>query len=357
MKKKLALLLVSPLLFTSLTACQVEKSVLTYGTYLETNINQLEKISNFDLYWRAETFKETFILATYQSEYSEDCLCWSTFQNVITNYINTYHEKVYLFDTSNEDIALKNYQIDGYKDSTPALYIFKGKKQLAKFTYKKDGDKAIFNDTTAEAMYTRVHKVINKPVIYEVDDAFLDKSLKEKDQSVTLFVRAGCSDCLYALPNVLIPYINKHNINKEIWYFDLQNYYDLAKKEDASEEEKAQYPAIKNKYELSENSNQTYGYLEGVVPTIQYREKGVLKDAAVCFNDVVSEKEDGSFYISNSFYTEERIPNLKYYNGKPLKDMVIQGGLKTPTGYCYWNQDDAIKVHQPIFEAFLNYYL
>ena len=206
-------------------------------------------------------------------------------------------------------------------------------------------------------MYTRVHKVINKPVIYEVDDAFLDKSLKEKDQSVTLFVRAGCSDCLYALPNVLIPYINKHNINKEIWYFDLQNYYDLAKKEDASEEEKAQYPAIKNKYELSENSNQTYGYLEGVVPTIQYREKGVLKDAAVCFNDVVSEKEDGSFYISNSFYTEERIPNLKYYNGKPLKDMVIQGGLKTPTGYCYWNQDDAIKVHQPIFEAFLNYYL
>ena len=355
MKKKLVILLISPILFVSLTGCDTKKSILTYGTHIQTSLEKLENISDFDLFWRTNTFKETFILATYQSEY--ECLCWDTFQNVIVNYTNTYHEKVYLFDTSYQDSALEAHKLDKYKDSTNALYIFKGNKQLAKFSYRKDTDKVIFTDLSGKAMYNRIHKYVEKPIIYDIDDAFLDSNIKEKEQSITLFVRAGCSDCLYALPNMIIPYINTHKIEKEIWYYDLQNSYDIANKEGATDLEKAQYQELKDKYELSATANSTYGYLNGVVPTIQYRENGILKDAAVCFNDVVDEKDDGTFYLSESYYSEERIPNLKYYSGQPLKGMTIEGGLKSSTGYIYWNQTDAIKVHGPIFEAFLDYYL
>ena len=355
MKKKYVVLLIAPILFVSLTGCDENKDILTYGTHIQTSLEKLETISEFDLFWRVTTFKETFILATYQSEY--ECLCWETFQNVIVNYTNTYHEKVYLFDTSNQDSAIEQFKLNKYKDSTNALYIFKCNKQIAQFSFKKDTDKTIFTDLSGKTMFNRIHRYVEKPVIYEVDEAYLENKIKEKEESITLFIREGCSDCRYALTDILIPYINTHKTKKEIWYYDLQNSYELANKEDATDLEKAQYQEIKDKYELSASTNSVYGYLNGVVPTIQYREKGILKDAAVCFNDVVDEKDDGSFYLSDSYYSEERIPFLKYYSGNPLKGMTIEGGLKTVSGYKYWNQTDAIKAHRPIFEAFLNYYL
>ena len=359
MKNKLLLVPILSLAFVALTGCANKKVNLTYGTYLSQSVETLKTAGEMDIYFRAEYYNETFIVATYQSDYSEDCLCWSTFRQVIANYMNKYHEKVYLFDTQNP--TAQELKMEKYQDSTPALYIYHGKKQLAKFTYKNSKDKAIFSELSAEPMYERIHKFVSKPGLYEVNDEYLSNNLSKMEEAVTLFIRGSCSDCTYALPNVIIPYFGNNELSKEILYFDLEDYYSLYLSKDSTEEEKAQYQKIKDKYQLSESANQTFGYGKGVVPTIQYYQNGILKDASVLFNDEVSQREDGSYYLSNSFYSQERLTSLKYLNGvrnNVLKGMIVKSDevVTTPSGYSYWAQEKAAVYHTPLFEAFLSYY-
>lgn len=359
MKKSRLVLLLIPLSFGLLTGCSNSKAHLTFGTYINQDLNSLKVLDNVELKTKADN-NETFMLAVYQGLYSDDCLCWQTYQNIIVSYMNTYHECVYLYDAQGQDESVSNLNIAKTKESEPYLYIFKGQKKLAIYSYKNNKDESLFKD--ADIMNEKVHKFITKPNAYYVDDDFLKENLSKNDQSIVAFVRRGCGDCNYVIPNYIIPYINKHDISKNIWIFDMQDLYDLARSETASEDEKALYQGVKDRYGLS-SKNEIFGYQNGVVPTIQYYEKDVLKDATVFFNDEVSKKEDGSFYISESYYSEERLNNLSY-----LKDSKVNGVIKnmsikdnsvmqTKSGAYYWLQSEAAKYHGPILNAFLDYYL
>ncbi len=362
MKRNCIALLTIVLVFSSLTGCSKSKDRLTYGTFVNQTINSLKELDTSTLYEKAFNEDEVFLLATYQKTYSEDCLCWSTFENVVVQYMNKQNERVYLYDTEGQNESISNLKISKYEDSTPGLYIFKGTKQLAKFSYKSNKDKEIFSDITATTMANKVHKYVSSPLIYDVNDSFLNENLEKTAGAVVLFAREKCGGCQYVLPNVIIPYINKNSISRKIWLFDLQKQYDLSRSETASEEEKAQYQDLKDHYGLSEKGNQIFGYSQGVVPTIQFYEKGVLKDASVFFNDVISQNDDG-FYISNSYYTSERVANLSFLTYSSITTTVLKdkkltdGVLQTKTGAYYWSQEEAAKYHTPILEAFLDYYL
>ena len=357
MKNKFLLVPLVSLALVMLTGCTIKKAILTFGTYIEQSLETLKPIDTSDMLNKAYS-EETYILATYQGKYSEECLCWSTFQNVIVNYMNTYHEKVYLFDTGNYGDLQIDLKIEEYKDSTPALYVFQGKEQLAKFTYKNSRDKAIFSDLKAEAMYERIHKTIREPIMFEVNDDYLSDNINISNDTVALFIRSSCPDCSYSLTNVIIPYINKEYISKEILVFDLESYY---KQSSLSSTIDNQYQDIKDKYSLSENTSNTYGYGDGYVPTIQYYRRGVLKDASVFFNDEISQKEDGTYFVSRSFYSNERLTSLSYC--KNVEANVIEGLTlseqdiaKTTSGYTYWLQEKAAVYHTPLLEAFLDFY-
>ena len=363
MKKKFFVLLGVPLLFCSLTSCSDTDGTLTYGTYLEQDLNSLKTLNNDELVNKTKNDKETFLLATYQSSYSEDCLCWSTFLNVIVKYSNEFHEIFYLYDTQSKDDSVSSLKIESFQDSTPCLYIFKGEKQLAKYSYKNNKYKDLFENTNLKYLNNTIHSVVHKPYMFYVDRDYLAENLSKTKEVAVLFMRSGCNDCSYVIPNVLIPYINDHAFAKDIWLFDMQYYYDMMNNELASEGGESQYQSLKNRYGLSASSNQTYGYQQGVVPTLQYYQEGVLKDATVFFNDVVSQKEDGSFYVSDSYYTDERLPNLRYLKGfsknSVLKDMKIaaENVGQTKSGNYYWMQKDAAKYHTPILKAFLDSYM
>ena len=95
------------------------------------------------------------------------------------------------------------------------------------------------------------------------------------------------------------------------------------------------------------------------MPTIQYRKNGKIEAAAIYFNDVVSKKEDGSYYISDSFYSEERKAALKdqYTFPNVIKGMTLsEGVIEGNNGTYYWAQEAANRYHKPNFEAFLDYY-
>lgn len=357
MKNKFLLVPIISLAFGVLTGCTNKKAILTFGTYIEQSLESLKPIDTSDMFNKAYS-EETYILATYQGKYSEDCLCWSTFQNVLVNYMNRYHEKVYLYDTDNYSDLQINLKIEEYNDSTPALYIFQGKEQLGKFTYKNSRDKVIFSDLKAETMYERIHKIIREPILFEVNDVYLSENINISSDTVALFIRGSCPDCSYSLTNVIIPYINKEYINKELLVFDLESYF---KQSAVSSNTDNQYQDIKDKYSLSESGSKTYGYGTGYVPTIQYYRKGVLKDASVFFNDEVSQKEDGTYFISKSFYSNDRLTSLSYC--KNVETNVLEGMVlseneiaNTSTGHTYWLQEKAAVYHTPLLEAFLDYY-
>ena len=359
MKNKFLFVPLVSLAFGVLTGCTTKKVILTFGTYIEQSLDILKPLDTSELFSKANS-EETYILATYQGKYSEECLCWSTFQNVIVNYMNKYHEKVYLYNTENYGDLQIDLKIQEYSDSTPALYIFQGKEQLANFSYKKSNDKIIFSDLKAEAMYTRIHKVVEKPRLYEVNDEYLSNSINISTETIALFIRSSCPDCSYSLSNVIIPYINKTTIEKEIFVLDLESYFRQSATSSKSEDRDL-YQSIKDKYGLSESGNKTYGFDGGYVPTIQYYRRGILKDASVFFNDKVSQNENGTYYINKSFYSNERLTSLSYC--KNVENNVIEGLVldendvaKTSSGYTYWLQEKAAVYHTPLLEAFLDYY-
>lgn len=362
MKKNILALLPFLLVSFSISGCAKDQASLTYGTYIKSDINSLREITTYELLDKVNQ-KEVFLLAVYQDKYSDDCLCWNTFKNVIVNYINTYHECVYTYNAHYQSDAIKNLNIEKRQDSDPALYIFNGDKLISKFSYTNNQDKAIFEDTTAEAMKTRVHRKVNKPTMYYVDEGFMEREYSIADQLCVLYYRSGCGDCKYVIPNVIIPYINRHSLKKNLFLFDIQSQYEEAVKEGATNEDKARYQELKDRHGLSEKGNATFGYQNGVVPTIQYVIKGKIDGATVYFNDSISKKEDGTFYLSNSYYSKERLPNLKYLKGYDkypavLKDMEIKEGvLTTPSNTYYWSQEVASRYHKPLLEAFFDYYM
>ena len=356
MKKNRLVLLLAPLVFSSLTGCSFNEEIsLTFGTQISQSINSLEVISNEELLSKANN-GEVFLLAAYQGQYSEDCLCWTTFQNIIVRYTNTFNEIVYVYNAQAQNESVAELNIEKLEESSPALYIFQGNKQLAKFSEKNSKDSAIFSDTTAVAMNSRVHKVVKKPKAYFIDDEFYEDQIELQEQTIVFFIRSKCGDCSYVLPNVIIPYINSHRINKNVWIIDMQGAYE-------NKDNGFDYQALKDKYGLSVSGNATFGYGEGVVPTAQYYENGIIKDASVYFNDKVEKKDDGSYYVSDSYYTEERLPNLKYL--KDVKNTTILKGmsldescvLETPSGGYYWAQENAANYHTPLLKSFLDYYL
>ena len=77
------------------------------------------------------------------------------------------------------------------------------------------------------------------------------------------------------------------------------------------------YLNIIKKLQLSEESNPTFGYGRGYVPTIQYYQKSTLKDACVSFNDALVNEGD-HFVVSQSYYTQERVENLPFLKNSQI---------------------------------------
>lgn len=355
------LMLLPLLVLPLLTGCDgnkvVKKSRLTFGSKMqEGNKDAIKELSNSELLVKTRDEQEVFLLAVYQDQYSEECLCWNTYKEVLKTYCYKYGGLVYLYNAHNQDETLSHLKIEKLNTSTPYLYIFNGEKLVKKFSHANNKQRKIFEDTSAKEMAEQVNEYVARPLLYYVDE----ENIIDNGPQVVMFMRHGCSDCKFTLGEVIIPYINEHSIIKEICLFDMQKYYDLAKYSGASEEDKQYYQNLKNKYGLSEADNNPVGYQQGVVPTIQLRQNGKAVAAAVYFNDVVEKREDGTYFIANSFYSEERREALKnhYYFPYIIKGMnITEGIIEGKNNTYYWSQEAANEYHKPNFEAFLGCYV
>lgn len=353
MKKQLLFFLLTPMMLTSITGCTSKSGVkLTYGTYITEAENQssyARVISRDDLALRMDANSkfnnENFMLVVAPTN---GCLCWANFQPILKEFVSQTHYLVYQISVD-ELQSGDTYGIN-FKQGHVSMAIIKEGK-----IYKQYISSPIFD--SLNAFKAEVDKYVSAPNLYYVSKDQLDAEIKGKHEPVLVnYVRETCSDCQYSLPKSLYPLANNNTFKVKMLIFDLDPF-----RADANE-----YASIKMEYHLSNKLDTTFGYGDGVVPTIHYYERGDIKDATVYFNDEVN-LVDGEYKVTKSFYTETRARNLNYLTG--VKTPVLQGLTLNADdvsvydlteygmGIMYgWKQESADKYHKPLFDAFMKKY-
>ena len=328
---KKALLIFLPLLITPmLVGCESsgEYHQLSYGTYAH---NEAIEITAGDLISKKE--KENFLLAAYGDT---TCGCWVYFSRLIDLACANNNLLIYKIDSDEFDDDLRSF---GFKKSDdPAFYIVSNKKIIKSYYYAENPDVFGIDSKFMDA----VKEHIKLPYIYYIDEEQLEE--KVKGTSIIYYMRGKCSDCSYTTPNVLLKYAENKTFNNKIYAFDMDPIRD---------ESSEVYQAFKDQYFLSTANNAALGYDTGYVPTFHYYLNGELKDAAVYFNDEIS---DGK--ISHSYYSEARKNNLHYLD--KLENKVLEGiSLKEDEikDGRWISRDVQNKYYKPFLEAFLDTYL
>lgn len=332
---------------STLVGCQNSNSKITIhiGTK-EDQMIELKKENDL-ISILSSKLNEDVLLATYSDIYSTGCACWIGFKEEVANkFVKNYNIPIYFFNTDLlTESTIKQFKISKLTNSNPNFYLFKNSKVLRKYSY----DDKVKNIFTYDTFVKELNQKINKPEnfsMFYVTYSYLfngDKNHINDEKTVILNMRNACSDCSYAIPNIIQPYLNNKKIKNEIYLLDYQFYRDTT-----------EYENIKNQLNLKESK---FGYKEGVFPTIQYREKGVLLDSCVTFNDVLEEQND-KYIIKESYYTDERLNNLTFLKNSSISKKVLLGLEidKSDVKNGFWSLDKASEYHKPILEKFLETY-
>lgn len=356
MKKNLLFFI--PLLATSslfLGGCQSSKAKIriTYGSPVYEEMVEL----TYSDFTQKMTNGENMIVATYDSEQSATCGCWIYFQPILNRYVNDHDTVIYKMDRLT--VVKDTYGIILPSGSDPTFFITNKGEIVHQYVYNTTSANAeLFH--SYDKFADNLASLTKEPQIMLIDEEYLNKAIFEENRSdfIIYHGRSGCPDCGYCTPNVLEPYARDNDLKNKIYMIDIE----YLRGTDG-------YQPYKNKYQLSaydfdEDGNKieinpTYGYQQGVVPTFQYWKNGVLSDACVYFNDSYEKKND-KWTITDSYYTNKRVANLKYTStvllGNIIPDEEIQEIKYGEKSYYIWKQDEQAKIHNKLLTSFLDYY-
>ena len=353
-----------PLILASLVGCNTQKKdtkdtkvFLSYGSRYDTEATALsdkqveDKINN----------EESFLLALHPgAEEKVTCSCWKTFSYLIDEYVKDSDRIIYKIDV----YKMEKYGLEAPENQDPGFAVFENGKLKKQYVYTVKNTPTYF--TNKDALKGFLNDISVSPKMIYINDEQYQKMLFLKESFALSIVRKGCGDCNYVLPNIFDPFFKNNETNQNLYLLDIE---DLDHYHKDTDEEKRVYQDYKDSlllsdYEYDEDGNPIleepinplYGYSTGVVPTTFIYEDGKIIDGNVFFNDSVGVNEDGTYYISQSYFTSERVNNLKYTDvvleGKTLgEDEIAKYGE-----FIYLPSASAAKYHTPILESFLNYY-
>lgn len=349
MKKQLLFL---PLTFASilpLTSCNgtSEKVDLKYGQMISEKITIIdylslkEKIDN----------KENFILSVYTT----GCACWSNFRKVAEEYINTNHVSIYGIDYKNfrasDGSSLDTFSLT-FVSGGVSVHIFKDGKKKVEIA---DSKSPILTKISALTSFLEENVILPKMFYVSLDQ--VDSLYKSSETSLIYFARSSCSDCQYLDNN----FLKEYSVTNNLYILDcetigVREYDDEG---NLTPESATKWNQFKIDYGLAKDNNEKYGYDTGYVPSL-FLIKGdgistlpTFLSGSVYFNDEIN-KDDNGYYISNSYYTEERIANISY-TSTILKGKRLTNEEVTTIGtYSFWNKEEASKEHNKLIKAFLD---
>ena len=340
-----------------LSGCNLDKRArLTYGTLVDTTAEQLEYGELATKVNRGENM----LVAVYQD--GLPCGCWSTFHEVLDQYVDKYDTKVYYiassqFSSDSEKFGLTI--LSGTSDPTFAL--IKDGKKVNEYIYGKD-TKPMFQ--TLSGLRKVVNRIAKDPQYFYVNQEYLDNALfVTKEEVLVHYIWYFCPDCNDCFPEVLLPYSKNNDFSKKVLIMDLAIEGLLIENGSINKLSEGYVQFLREHKMSYYEGNETFGYDRGFVPTTQIWRNGELVDMNVYFNDAVSKNDNGEFYVSRSYYTEERVQHLGYTNevlqDKPLSEEQVNVSINSETGVesYSWKMDYARLYHKPILEAFLNKYV
>ena len=355
MKKLLFLLPFMAIAATGINGCSQDKRVrLTYGTLVGDKAEELEYGELATKVGRGENM----LVAVYQD--GLPCGCWSTFHEVLDQYVAEYDTKAYYIASSQFSDESDKFGLTILKGtSDPTFALIKDGKKVNEYIYGKD-TKPMFQ--TLSGLRKVVKKIAKDPQYFYVDQEYLDNALfTTKEDVVVHYIWYFCPDCNDCFPEVLLPYSKANNLSKKIWIMDLA-IEGLLFDHGAFNKNSPGYIQFLRDHKMSSyEGNEELGYDRGFVPTTQYWHNGELVDMNVYFNDAVSKNDEGQYFLSRSYYSEERVQHLGYTNevleGKILPEEQVQVTIDGENQSYSWKMDYARLYHKPILEAFLNKYV
>ena len=356
MKKIIFLLPLIALNTLGLTGCKSSnKSRITYGTLVESAAMEL----NYSSFVNHVTSDETMLIAVYDDFSSVPCGCWLAFKGVLNEYVDTYDTRIYYIGRSQFSDDSERYGLTILADGTqPTFALIRNQKKVNEYIYS-NSNKPMFE--SLDGLRNVVTRIARDPEFYYVDQAYLDNALFTTKQNVVIeYVWNSCDDCKDCLPNVMFPYAEKNECSKKIWVIDLDVPGLLQDANGNKDKNREEYKTFLANHHMSNVLDTTFGYDRGFVPTIQIWENGELKDMSVYFNDAY-EQVNGKWTITRSYYSEDRVSNLKYTNtvlqGLELPDDAITDVEYQGTTYHIWDKESARSYHKPILKAFLDMYV
>ena len=353
MKKALVLLPILVLAGASLTACEHDnRPRITYGTLVETEATLL----SYEQLQNKVADKENLLISVYEDVLP--CGCWTTFHNIINQYVDKYDTRIYYIPRSQFSEDADKFGLSILTDGTKPTFAFiKEGKKASEYIYGTD-TKTMFE--TLEGLRSAVTRIAKDPQYMFVDQAYLDNALfvEKQDRVVVHYIWNFCPDCNDCFPYVLSPYTQNHEFKTNVWIIDLAIPGILLDENGKMDKTSESYVGFLKDHHMSKAGDDKFGYDRGFVPTTQIWENGELKDMNVYFNDEISIK-DGKYYVSRSYYNEENISKFQYTD-KVLEGMEIsveEVDINETYGTISWNKEYARRHHKPILESFLNTYV
>lgn len=233
----------------------------------------------------------SFILLTYD----ETCLCSINFRTLLNRIMKEKEIRIYqITDREFFQTALSQK----ITISLPELTILRnGDENIRSVHAYKKWEKEINAPKEDGSMkpilsYLNQYADLEAPLYY-LDAEKLRYKIANKDTFFVYYMRFKCTDCRYFDTHFLHQWlVNDAPKGLKLYALDVDPYRDL----DATS-----YQALKDEFGLSKKGNAFFGYLEGVVPTLQSYVNGALSDMAVIFNDVF---EEGTYQIQGSYYED-----------------------------------------------------
>lgn len=218
---------------------------------------------------------ESFVVLDYKS----GCSTCEQIKLAFDNLAADENIKLYVMDLSGEDTNLDWPAVE--------IYIDGSREKLEKRTSVLE---------SREKIYTLIKDYFYITLKYYIDYEQIDEIINQ-DKAVVLFEMSGCTDCK-AMDELFLNkwMIKNQNKGYKIYTFDTANF----------SEDGMTYSQFKDKYGLSVSGNDTFGYLQGFVPTFQYYENGVLEDAVVFYNDqfTIGSEDSIVYTMASSYYSD-----------------------------------------------------
>ena len=338
-----------------LSGCNLDKRArLTFGTLVDTAAEELEYGELATKVNRGENM----LVAVYQD--GLPCGCWTTFHEVLDQYVDTYDTKVYYIASSQFSSDAEKFGLTILSGtSDPTFAFIKDGKKVNEYIYGKD-TKPMFQ--TLSGLRKVVNRIAKDPQYFYVDQEYLDNALfVTKEEVLVHYIWYFCPDCNDCFPEVLLPYSKNNDFSKKVLIMDLAIEGLLIENGSINKLSEGYVQFLREHKMSYYEGNETFGYDRGFVPTTQIWRNGELVDMNVYFNDAISKNDNGEFYVSRSYYTEERVQNLGYTNevlqGKILSEEQVNVYGSGESESYSWKADYARLYHKPILEAFLNKYV